>query len=187
MEEEYSMLNEKLLEMRQRVKIAESMKQKASVKSKHWKAILVCYFPRDTTEKDLAEKFGVYAEVESVFLVVKKGVSKCFGFMNFTTHEGALAALAATEAGNVAFTDSRGVRWQVKGEWADGNGSGRDAKDKNRKAKTGKQVRPLSLESDASTAEGPSSTGSLDASNEEEGALFHDLAALQAVLANRAK
>jgi hypothetical protein len=126
MEAQYAMVSKSVLEMRARVAEKESEAaqelQQQQQRMKRWKSILICYFPREASEHDIKEAFSQYSDVESVFLVEKNGVPKCYGFVNYYTHEDAVQGLAATEQERIRFKDNRGLDWTVKAEWADGNG-----------------------------------------------------------------
>lgn len=87
------------------------------------RSLLIAYYPREATEADIGEAFGTYGEVRDIYLVVKGGEPKCYGFVNFTTHEGAVQALEATQRGAIYFFDRRGLQWTVKAEWAKSSGS----------------------------------------------------------------
>jgi hypothetical protein len=90
-----------------------------------WKALLVCYFPREVGKVQLGDAFSKFAKVESVHMIMKNGESKCYGFVNFCTHDDALRGLAATQQEQITFKDNRKITWKVKAEWANGNGRSR--------------------------------------------------------------
>lgn len=88
-----------------------------------WRALLICHFPREAAEEDVRTAFSVYGKVESVYLVVKGGVPKCYGFVNFGLHTNAEQALHACRNGQILFPDQRGSLWAIKAEWARSRGT----------------------------------------------------------------
>ena len=55
--------------------------------TKHYRSILICYFPRECSEADIHDAFRDYCDVESVRLVAKNGTPKCFGFVNWAQNK----------------------------------------------------------------------------------------------------
>jgi len=48
----------------------------------------------------------------------KNGASKCFGFVQFSTHDAAMAALEACIKGTITIKDDAKKTWHVKACWA---------------------------------------------------------------------
>jgi polyadenylate-binding protein len=66
--------------------------------------LIVNYLPSSITEFDLEDMFKPYGEIESTKIVRDQriGVSMGFGFVNFTTHEAALAAIEGLNGTDLA-------------------------------------------------------------------------------------
>jgi len=98
--------------------------QLCKMKSPHWKSkktLLVAYLPRCSTSTDVQNAFvltGMVAPFCANVIHEKNGASKCFGFVKFSTHDAAMAALEACQTGKVTIEDNANKAWYVKANWA---------------------------------------------------------------------
>jgi len=94
------------------------------VKSLHGKSkrtLLVAYLPRCSTGTDVQNAFvlaGMAAPFWANVIHEENGASKCFGFVQFSTHDAAMAAFEACQNGKVTIADTANKAWHVKANWA---------------------------------------------------------------------
>jgi len=83
------------------------------------RTLLIAYLPRCATDKDLERIFGGPKNVRSISIVRDaRGVSKCYGFARFSSHEVARAALEACYQGSIILEDDNFKAWHLKASWA---------------------------------------------------------------------
>jgi len=98
--------------------------QLCKMKSPHAKSkktLLVAYLPRCSDGTDVQHAFvlaGMVAPFWANVIHEKNGASKCFGFVKFSTHDAAMAALEACQTGKVTIEDNANKAWYVKASWA---------------------------------------------------------------------
>jgi len=98
-----------------------SRQRTTSVCGKAKRTLLVAYFPRCATEEDLGNAFasaGIGAPCWASIMRDKTGLSKCFAFVEFSSHELAREAIRACANGCVCMHDHTHKVWHLKTEWA---------------------------------------------------------------------
>jgi polyadenylate-binding protein len=79
----------------QEVVIGQFLRRQDRASQNDWTNLYVKQFPESWSQEQLTEVFSAYGPVASVVISVdSEGKSKCFGFVDFTSHESAAKALA---------------------------------------------------------------------------------------------
>lgn len=79
----------------QEVVIGQFLRRQDRSTPNDWTNLYVKQFPESWNQEKLTEVFAAFGQLASVYLAVDaEGKSKCFGFVDFTTHESAAKALA---------------------------------------------------------------------------------------------
>lgn len=78
----------------QEVVIGQFLRRQDRASQNDWTNLYVKQFPESWTNEKLTEVFGAFGPLASVYVAAdSEGKSKCFGFVDFTTHEAAAKAL----------------------------------------------------------------------------------------------
>lgn len=78
----------------QEVVIGQFLRRQDRATPNDWTNLYVKQFPESWSKETLTEVFGAFGQLASVCLAEADGKSKCFGFVDFTSHEAAAKALA---------------------------------------------------------------------------------------------
>ena len=84
------------------------------------RTLLIAHFPRECYENDdVRVTLGAYGSISRINLISEPETKKpkCYGFVEFSEHRSALAALEASQNGQVVLYDQRNHPWHVKAEW----------------------------------------------------------------------
>jgi len=92
-----------------------------SASGKPKRTLLVAYLPRCTKVHDVQNAFarvGVDGCRLVSIMLDENGVSKCFGFVEFSTCDTARAAMEACRHGQIILLDYKHKPWHVQADWA---------------------------------------------------------------------